>query len=273
LKTRTSTIIILLTLLLVCHGTHFIQAANQPQGQPTETPRRYGAVADREEYLPVPKSDFRMSVISDGTDEAIRSLLDKDCELAAASRPMAPRELREAQEKGMQIREAMLGFIGLAVATHTTNPIQHLTIDQLIDILSGTITTWDQVGGLSEPISVIALSKQAAGLRGYHVRPGPGASVQQVSAEMKPSLDKSNQLALVPLSGAKLEESIKLLALKVTEFSPAILPTKEHVDAGSYPIASPQYLYIDWNHAPEMAKAFFNYCAGQSRRKPRELTR
>jgi phosphate transport system substrate-binding protein len=268
LKTRRAIISVVIAVLLF-HGTHVTQAASQRLGVPAEVRGQQGTVFALEAPLSDPSnSDSRIAIICDGTDEGIRSLLDKDCELAVASRKMRPEEFKEAQDKGLVIREAVVGFVGIAVVVHTTNPVQELTVDEMYKIISGTITMWNQVGGPSEPISVITIGKRGSGIRAYNTQANPGGAVRLIPAKSRRSLERRNELALIRFGETNLEEGVKLLAISETEQSLAILPSQEAIDTGAYPIVSALRLYIDWKHAPQGAKAFFNYCASQRRRTP-----
>ncbi len=256
-------------VMVMLHASLTIYASNGTQSYP-------GANQRRQCVIPIMDSHFAdltaskpgISIVHDGTDEGIRSLLNRECELAMASRKMAIDELREAENRGMDIREASIGGVGIAVAVHPANPVDELTVDQVRQIFDGTITTWRQIGGESRSIHIVTVDVQGTGITGYLAQAQPGAPVQQIASQAKHSLEESNEVALVQVGNEGLQPKVKFLAIKKSEQSPGVLPSSENVERRMYPFIQPLYLCIDWKHATDHAKAFFTLCAGQNGHTP-----
>lgn len=69
------------------------------------------------------------------------------------------------EEKAQGLVENVIAIDGIAVIVGNDNSVQDLTKDQLIDIYTGKITNWKDVGGSDQPIVVIG-REAASGTRG-----------------------------------------------------------------------------------------------------------
>jgi phosphate transport system substrate-binding protein len=264
LKTPGSIVIKLFSVVLVLLAAQLIHAS-------TGTQSRTARSELRQSVFPLEGSQFsdptengpEISIILDGTDEGIRSLLDQECEVAMASRRMRMEEEREAVARGLDIREMEIGGIGIAVAVHPANPVDELTVGQVREIFDGTLTTWKQVGGENQPISIVTLHAPGSRISGYLTQATRGAPMRQIASQEKDSLGGANEVALVHVGHIGLQPNMKLLAIKRSEKTPGFLPSQGNVNSGSYPFVQPLYLYIDWKHAADQAKAFFSFCAAE----------
>ncbi|MBI4966141.1 MAG: substrate-binding domain-containing protein [Desulfomonile tiedjei] len=195
----------------------------------------------------------------DGNHEAIRSLLDRQCEVAMTSRKMRREEIREADHRGMEIKETIVERVGIAVGVNPANPINELTVDQVRRVFTGKCKMWNEVGGRDEPILPVVMGKQSVDMMEYFAHTFLKTPAAQMSAEKKPLSELSNAVTLLRFEETGFEPPVKLLAIKKDERSVAILPSKETVNCGTYPFVQPLYLYIDWKKATDAARAFFNF--------------
>ncbi len=69
----------------------------------------------------------------------------------------------EEKEKG--IVENIVAIDGIAMIVDTNNKVENLTKQQLVDIYTGKITNWKEVGGSDQPITVVG-REAASGTRG-----------------------------------------------------------------------------------------------------------
>lgn len=76
--------------------------------------------------------------------------------LSKGDAPYALVTYRPGMEDPAQYWATPVGQRGVAVVVHPTNPIPNLSAPQLRGILQGRITNWQQVGGRSQPITVVA---------------------------------------------------------------------------------------------------------------------
>jgi phosphate transport system substrate-binding protein len=207
--------------------------------------------------------------IADGSnDEAIRSLLDKKCEVAVTSRKMRREEIKDAEQRGLEIKETIAGWVGIAITVHPTNPINELTAEQVRKVIAGEYTMWNEVGGTGHPISIARAGKYQTATNEDFTQIFPKVRLTQMAPQIKHLSEEPNAVALIRFEETGIEARTKILAIKKDEQSQAILPSRETVDCGTYPFRHPLYAYIDWKNATDATKAFFNFLAGQSGRTP-----
>jgi len=85
-----------------------------------------------------------------GTDKGIESLLQDSADIAAISRPLTP------QEKSQGIVAVPVAKDAIAIVVGKENTFQRgLTNDQVVEIFTGQITNWSEVGGNPTEIRVI----------------------------------------------------------------------------------------------------------------------
>ncbi|MGL5380481.1 phosphate ABC transporter substrate-binding protein [Clostridium sp.] len=68
---------------------------------------------------------------------------------------MASRELKS--EEANEVTGTEVAFDGIALITHTSNPVKNITLEQVKDIYTGKITNWKELeGGIDAPIVVVS---------------------------------------------------------------------------------------------------------------------
>jgi phosphate transport system substrate-binding protein len=87
-----------------------------------------------------------VEIQSVGTGVGIAALRAGRCEIAMISRPVAEAE--------RDLFAFPLARDGAAIVVHRTNPVRGFTSAQLIDVLTGKITDWKQLGGRSGAIRI-----------------------------------------------------------------------------------------------------------------------
>ena len=99
------------------------------------------------------KHDVEIAVTGGGSGTGIAALLNQKTDIADASRSIKSKEVK-ASQKGIKIISAVIAMDGLSVITNESNPVKHLTIDEIGKIFKGEITNWKEVGGPNLPISL-----------------------------------------------------------------------------------------------------------------------
>jgi len=126
-----------------------------------------------------------------------------------------------------------------------------LTAQQAEQVFTGKVNNWKEVGGPDAPITVYSRENSSGTYEFFKANvlmgkdfvssaqtmPGTAAIVQAVVK------DKNG----IGYGGAAYGGSSKLLAIKKTDVSPAILPTEENVISGTYPIWRHLYVYVNPN--------------------------
>ena len=92
------------------------------------------------------------SVVFNQTHQAYLNLIDGDADLILVTSPSQD-ELDAAAAAGMELEVIPVVSEGFVFLTNADNPVDSLTVDQIKDIYSGTITNWKDVGGPDQPIT------------------------------------------------------------------------------------------------------------------------
>lgn len=90
----------------------------------------------------------RVTVTGGGSGVGISALMDGTTDIAMASRSVKFNERVKISRSGKQLREAVVAYDALAVIVNPSNPITHLTREQLEAIFRGKVTNWNQVTDL-----------------------------------------------------------------------------------------------------------------------------
>ncbi|WP_299488270.1 substrate-binding domain-containing protein [Acaryochloris sp. IP29b_bin.137] len=98
------------------------------------------------------------------TTTAIALLIQGKLDFVQSDRALKSSELTQAQQQGLTLKQTSVATDGIAIAVHPSLPIQGLTLQQIADIYTGSITNWTQVGGPNLEIKPFALSFESEGM-------------------------------------------------------------------------------------------------------------
>src|SRR3954471_11674717 len=99
-----------------------------------------------------PGTEF--NIAAEGSATAFAALIDKTAALGMASRPAKPEEIAGAKAKGVELKETIVAYDGIAVIVNAGNPVKSLTKKQVEQIFTGEVTDWSAVGGSGGKISI-----------------------------------------------------------------------------------------------------------------------
>lgn len=189
-----------------------------------------------------------------GSSTAFVGLLDGSAQLGAASRPVSENELAEAKRLGLELKEWVIGYDGIAVLVHAENPLPRLTLAQAAEIFQGKIKNFRKVGGPDRPIHLISRPSYS----GTHVffrdrvlRRGNSKGPEDFAAEtrfVEHSAEVARLVAEDPGAIAYLglgwvKPGTRVVPLAASGSSAGILPSTASVRDGSYPLFRALYLY------------------------------
>jgi len=222
-----------------------------------------------ERYMQENPTDF-IAVTGGGSGTGISSLISGTCDIANASRTIKEKEIALAKQRGVNPYEIKVGLDGLAVVVSPKNPVSKLTISQLAQIFTGSVTNWKEVGG--EDKKIVVLSREVnSGTHVYfkeHVlRKGnpngkeefaPGAlllsSSQAIADEIAQNPDAIGYYGMGYIS--RKQKAIMVAKDEKSEYES---PTIENVVNGKYPISRPLLIYT--NGQPQgLVKKFVDFC-------------
>jgi len=198
--------------------------------------------------------DVRISVTGGGTGTGIAAMINGTVDIANASREMKPEEIAAARANGIEPVEFVVANDAIAVVVHPSNPVDHLTLQQISDIYTGKITRWSQVGGEDRPIVLLSRESNSGtyvyflehvirlGEKDNQALFSPDTllmpSSEGISAEVR---QNPNAIGYDGLGYVTPDQ--KMIAVARSEAGPYVLPSVESVNDGSYPIARPLYMY------------------------------
>ncbi|MCL5072897.1 MAG: PstS family phosphate ABC transporter substrate-binding protein [Actinobacteria bacterium] len=214
-----------------------------------------------------------ITVNGGGSGEGIKSLIDGTTDLANASRSMTDTEKQEAASKGIDLKEYVVLWDGIAVIISKNVNVSELTFEQLSKIYKGEITNWKDVGGADAEI-IAAARESTSGTGEYFlenvVRLGNKKSQDeysdkclflQTNADMVAQVaGNENVIGYVGLGYLKeAGDTVNAVKIKKDSSSSAVLPSVETVKDRSYPISRELYVYADGNKMTELAKAYLDF--------------
>ncbi|MFN8594700.1 MAG: PstS family phosphate ABC transporter substrate-binding protein [Anaerolineae bacterium] len=258
MRYRLLVLCVCLLMLAACGGQASDQtAAAAPLGKPIENIGSDTivnlALAWAEAYQKV-KPGIRISVTGGGSGTGITALINGTADIANASRAMKDEEKQQARANGFEPNEIEIARDAIAVIVNPHNPVQALTLPQLSDIYSGKITNWREVGGEDRPI--VLLSRETnSGTHVYFLE-----RVLRLGNSKDKTLFSPDTLLLPSSEGITAEirqnpnaigydglgyvtSDVKMLAVAADASKPFVLPSIESVNASTYPIARPLFMY------------------------------
>ncbi len=216
-----------------------------------------------------------VAITGGGTGVGVASLINKTCDVATASREMKQKEIDMARKAGVEPKEHVVAFDGVAVIVNKNNPVDKLTIEDLHRIFTGEAMNWKEFGG--KDLEIVTLSREvSSGTHIYFkeevVQLGKKENKDEFSAETLLLTSSqtiveevvTNEEAIGYLGMGYLSERTKALQVgKGDKFYP---PSVETVINKTYPLSRPLYFYTN-GEPTGVTKLFMEYTmspAGQS---------
>jgi phosphate transport system substrate-binding protein len=167
----------------------------------------------------------------------------------------AEEKLKE-EAKGLQ--DHQVAVVAITAVTHPQAGVDNLTKQQLVDIFSGKVTNWKDVGGVDQKI-VIVNRPASSGTRksfenlalGGPSKDLPGAIQEESSGTVK-KLVAETPGAIGYLALSYLDDSVKAVKYDGTD------PSVENVTSGKFPVWAYEHMYTKGEPTP-LVKAFLDY--------------
>ncbi len=203
--------------------------------------------------------DIKMEILEGRlVDVGIHSLIEDKCDVAMASRGLTEKESELAVQKGVELVEQLIGYGGIVIITHPQNLVNELSVDQVRKIFKGEITRWDQLGGRTENITVVVTDEsQHPGTFVFMQHDFLGSkfakdavALTQFPGVMAKVAKTPGAIGYVRIRDAfeskpKQRDAIKVLEIRKMGALAGVMPSRETVNDGSYPIRRPYYLYYN----------------------------
>lgn len=198
-------------------------------------------------------SDVTITYDATGSGTGIEAVSNGTCDIGLASRALKDVET----EKGLVATTVALD--GIAIIVNADCPVDDLTVEQISDIFTGKITSWEDFGGRGD-IACIGREAGSGTRDGFESITGTNdacvlaqelTSTGAVIAAVKSS---ANAIGYASLSAVEGQEGIKVLTVNGVECN------AENVVNGTYVVQRPFNLVtMDGAQLSEAAKAFFDY--------------
>jgi phosphate transport system substrate-binding protein len=223
-------------------------------------------------------------VVSGGSDlqGSLGALFSGETDLVMESVDIHEPERETARSKGVDLQERIIGWGGIVIIANPSNPVSELTVEQVKKIFTGQTGSWKEVGGNDEQVTVLTVGDKRIGTLEYFTREFLKAPIAQNAVTkaffraIVPTVEETKNAAgyvrvrnILQLKEKGQESKIKIIAIKKDDASPAVLPTRESVNNGTYPITRPYLLCGNEKKLSATAKHFLEFCAS---RNPRTQT-
>ena len=184
-------------------------------------------------------------IAAEGSATGFAALIDKTAAIGMASRPAKPEEIANGKAKGVDLKEKIVAYDGIAVIVNTANSIKGLTKKQVEQIFTGEITDWSAVGGSGGKISVYTRNTSS----------GTYAEFKELAMKKRDYAPDSQKLAgneQIAQEVGKNPNGVGYVGLAYTKASgirvvpiDGASPSKESVLAKSYPYARPTFFHTN----------------------------
>ncbi|MDP3142988.1 MAG: phosphate ABC transporter substrate-binding protein [Candidatus Omnitrophota bacterium] len=195
-----------------------------------------------------------ISVTGGGSGTGIAAMINGSCDIAASSRSMKDREIKQAEANKIEPVEHVVALDGIVVVAHPGNPIKNLTLDQLRDIFMGKIKNWKEVGGQNKEIVILSREvnsgthvffKEHVLRRGNEKGPEEFAPEALLMSSSQAIADEvaQNPNAIGYYGMGYISSKQKVIAVAKVAGAPYIEPSIETVVSKQYPISRPLFMY------------------------------
>lgn len=208
---------------------------------------------------------LNVSVRGGGSGVGIAALQNGTAQIANSSRPIKNKELVQARSKGVQPTAYAIAYDGIAMVVHPSNKIDNISLQQILDIYTGKINNWRQLGGADQSIVVISRDVASGTFEVFNEKALNGAKVE-ASAQMLASNNAvisavSTTPGAIGYAGlGYVNDNVRVVKVE------GIRPSKATVADFSYPLARKLYMYTNGKATGNVA-AFLGFIQGESGQK------
>lgn len=192
---------------------------------------------------------YNSEVLVSTTPYAYENLFSGKVDMIFAAAPSKSQK-KIAEQKGLELTMTPIGREAFVFFVNQKNPVDNLTVDQITDIYTGKVSSWEQLGGKNDPIrafqrpedsgSQSALQSLMKGMPlmdppSKDIVTGMGGIINEVSQyrNYKNAIGFTFRFYSTEMVG---NDQIKLLEIN------GVAPTKENIRADTYPITSELYI-------------------------------
>jgi phosphate transport system substrate-binding protein len=242
------------------------------------------AQAWAEEYAKI-EPNVSIEVSGGGSGVGIAALINKTADIANASRKLEEEELKKAEAAGGHPAEFLVGFDGLAIYVHKSNPLESISVEELGELYreGGKLSKWSDLGVKEIPGAksddIIRISRQNNSGTYQYFREtvvGKKSDFKSGSLDMNGSKDVVEQVSKTPgaigYSGlGYATPAVKILKVSKSKGQPGVVPSIATVHDKTYPISRPLLMYTPGVPSPS-AKKYLDWIMSKAGQKIVEQT-
>jgi phosphate transport system substrate-binding protein len=196
-------------------------------------------------------------VSESGSNSAIKLVQSNTIDIGFVSRALTDDEKR-------QVTGIPIGFSGTAVVVNAANPVTNLTREQLRQIYTGEVASWQDFGGYDQPIRAYIREPNAATRQTFEAFVFGGAVptfgknvIQQTEVEAMLTAVNSFKGAIgIASTGSRTNADTRVKTLKIE----GVAATQENIASGAYKIVRPLALiYANAAELKPAVRAFFEF--------------
>jgi len=106
-------------------------------------------------------SGQQLDIVGNGSQRGLDDLANGKAQIAMISAPLDSEvtklnDIRPGALDRSRLQSYVVGELRVVFVVHPSNPVKSLTGVQLVDLLSGKIKNWKEVGGADQPIVIVA---------------------------------------------------------------------------------------------------------------------
>ena len=213
----------------------------------------------------------QIEIKAHGSGTAFKSLKEGLCDIGMSSRKIKPAEQQDLMpilgDLASNAGEHVVALDGIAIIVNPANPVRTLTLAQLADIFSGTISDWSRVGGRPGPIKIYARDDKSGTYDFFNeaVLKAQGKSLVASASRFEDSQKLSDSVARDPAGigfiGLNYIGSNKVVALSDTDVEPR-KPSLLTIKTEDYMLSRRLFLYTAVNPTNPNVKPFIEFALG-----------
>lgn len=217
------------------------------------------AQAAAEDFMDV-NPDCSVTVNGGGSGEGLKQVADGAVDIGNSD-VFAEEKLDEEASKGLVDHEVCV--VTMAPIVNSELGVDDLTTDQLVDIFTGKVKNWNEVGGPDEDIILVtrpSSSRTRALFKEWALNGEEEASNEALETDDSGTLLQSVEqnkgaIGYVALSYLVNNDSVKAVSIDGVE------PTLENTYNGSYKVWGYEHMYTN-GEGSDAAQSYINYMMG-----------
>ncbi|REE78888.1 phosphate ABC transporter substrate-binding protein (PhoT family) [Paenibacillus taihuensis] len=161
-------------------------------------------------------------------------------------------------DKAKELVDHQVAVVAMATVVNKEISVDNLTKQQLVDIFTGKVTNWKDLGGKDQKITIVnrpsssgtrkTFEKYALGTKSEDIQ----GSIQEDSSGTVKKLVAETPGAIGYLALSYLDDTVKTVKYEGVE------PKEENIVSGNYPVWAYEHVYTK-GEPNEVAKAFIDY--------------